>query len=100
MKNNIWAFGGDPKRVTLFGESAGSMSVAYHMVAPESEGLFSAAILQSGSVHLSFLSMDHYKPLSHFHRQYAQKLGCDTTGWSIRLYQEFCVQSTIKVDTK
>ena len=53
------------------------MSVAYHLVAPESEGLFSAVILQSGSVHMGFLSMDHYKPLSHFHRQYAQKIGCD-----------------------
>lgn len=46
---NIKYFGGDPKQVTLFGESSGSMSVGFHLLSPESKGLFSRAIMQSGS---------------------------------------------------
>ena len=45
--DNARAFGGDPERVTLFGESAGAMSVGVHLIAPGSGGLFRAAILQS-----------------------------------------------------
>lgn len=49
VKENIRAFGGDPDSVTIFGESAGSASVMYHLVSPMSNGLFHRAILQSGS---------------------------------------------------
>nr|MCW1959428.1 carboxylesterase family protein [Mycobacterium sp.] len=48
VRDNIGAFGGDPARVTIAGESAGAMSVCDHLVAPESAGLFRAAIMQSG----------------------------------------------------
>jgi para-nitrobenzyl esterase len=48
VRDNAAAFGGDPANVTLFGESAGSMSVCAHMVAPASAGLFHKAIGQSG----------------------------------------------------
>ena len=48
VQTNIGAFGGDPARVTIAGESAGAISVCDHLVAPESAGLFRAAILQSG----------------------------------------------------
>ena len=48
VRGNIGAFGGDPDRVTIAGESAGAMSVCDHLVAPESAGLFRAAIMQSG----------------------------------------------------
>ncbi|ULE33883.1 carboxylesterase/lipase family protein [Mycobacterium sp. IDR2000157661] len=47
VRDNIAAFGGDPDRVTIAGESAGGMAVCDHLVAPGSAGLFRAAIIQS-----------------------------------------------------
>lgn len=49
VRENIEAFGGDPDNITIFGESAGSASVGYHLVSPLSTGLFHRAIMQSGS---------------------------------------------------
>lgn len=49
VKDNIQAFGGDPNKVTIFGESAGAYSVCFHLLMPMSKGLFQRAILQSNS---------------------------------------------------
>lgn len=48
-RENIRGFGGDPERVTIFGESAGSLAVSALMAAPAAEGLFHRAIGQSGA---------------------------------------------------
>ncbi|CAF1104746.1 unnamed protein product [Didymodactylos carnosus] len=48
IANNIQNFGGDSKRITLFGESAGAVSVGFHLLSPKSRSLFNSAILQSG----------------------------------------------------
>ncbi|MGA9873275.1 MAG: carboxylesterase family protein [Rhodococcus sp. (in: high G+C Gram-positive bacteria)] len=51
VRANISAFGGDPSRVTIVGESAGAMSVGTLLSMPRAEGLFRRAILQSGAGH-------------------------------------------------
>ena len=49
VRDNIGAFGGDSRRVTLAGFSAGAASVGLHLVSPQSQGLFQRALLVSGS---------------------------------------------------
>lgn len=49
IKENIELFGGDPNRITLFGESAGAASVNHHLLSPLSQDLFNSGIMQSGS---------------------------------------------------
>jgi para-nitrobenzyl esterase len=53
VRRNILLFGGDPSRVTIFGESAGGLSVHAQLASPGSRGLFQRAIVESGAYQLT-----------------------------------------------
>ncbi len=72
---NIARFGGDPRNVTLFGESAGAWSVCYQLAAPGAQGLFQHAILESGAC-LSPLSVTSLAQAEAGGVQMAASVGC------------------------
>ncbi|XP_033228992.1 esterase FE4-like [Belonocnema kinseyi] len=73
VQKNIRAFGGNPKRVTLFGQSAGAVSVGLHLLSETNNGLFHQYIIQSGSVLVPWGYQDcsqyksHVKDLAFIH---------------------------------
>jgi para-nitrobenzyl esterase len=79
VQRNIGAFGGDPSRVTIFGQSAGGESVLIHLVSPQSKGLYHQAIVESGPFWANGPTIDnvHSKAdAEQFGEEYAQSLGC------------------------
>ncbi|MGC4944193.1 carboxylesterase/lipase family protein [Kribbella sp. DT2] len=75
VRDNIAAFGGDPGQVTIFGQSAGGMSVATLVSIPAAKGLFHRAIVQSGSAEVTALDSD----LALVSAEVAKRLGVEAT---------------------
>jgi para-nitrobenzyl esterase len=74
VQRNIGKFGGDPSRVTIFGQSAGAESVLVHVASPTSKGLFSQAIVESGPfwAHGAMINATHPKA-------FAEQVGTEYT---------------------
>jgi len=75
VQKNIDAFGGDPKHVTLFGESAGGFSTCVHYFSSRTKDLFGAAIVESGLCGASILENTHQTALDQG-TALAMQLGC------------------------
>jgi len=79
VKNNIESFGGDPDRVTIFGESTGGSSVMALLASPRATGLFSKAIAMSGSYGTNNIFLHNSRKIPHYTSILAAELNCDVT---------------------
>ena len=73
VRRNIRAFGGDPANVTIFGESAGGLSVHSQLVSPLAAGLFGRAIVESGAYQLTQPSLTTAEAAG---RAFSTRAGC------------------------
>jgi para-nitrobenzyl esterase len=84
VQRNIAQFGGDPRNVTIFGESAGGISVLTHLASPGSAGLFHRAIMQSCGP-TAVLATRTLTDCAHIGEEMAAAAGCaDQTADALR----------------
>jgi len=73
VQRNIASFGGNPRNVTIFGESAGGLSTLSQVASPQAKGLFEKAIVESGSYNLTQASLATAEAAG---EAFAAKAGC------------------------
>lgn len=82
IRDNIVNFGGNPDKVTIFGESAGGSSVSLHLLSPVSKGLFHQVIAESG-VDLSPFAIQRGSFGLRFAKELANKLSCPSNDHNV-----------------
>jgi para-nitrobenzyl esterase len=111
VRRNAHVFGGDPHNVTLFGESGGSIAVCGQLTSPGSAGLFTKAIMQSGSCGTTLLAnagapgspaLPFWRPLRQSQTvttTAATKLGCPSGAADLSCLRRQPVSALLKLTT-
>lgn len=94
VRDNARAFGGDPARVLLFGESAGGQNTLIHLVSPGSKGLLSSAVVQSGGIYKNTLAQSVIDM-----QQVVQAAGCASQPDALECMRAASMQTVVSVPT-
>ncbi|MFP6683800.1 MAG: carboxylesterase family protein, partial [Polyangiaceae bacterium] len=101
VKRNIEAFGGDPKQVTVFGESAGGTSVCTMLGSPMAQGLYHRAIIQSGGGCYGIRNLRKETPTTvsaiKLGQQFSIRAGCDTADDELTCLRALDADETVEL---